>query len=152
MMDFFYADCLKPVLNHTHHWLIVRALPQRSYAAIFILANVPSAPQISLPSQSGHTSPSVAFFVARYSDCFSLSFLHLYFGDCDSGTLFSLLLSAWIFIAASHRVVASFASDDPHSKHVNFMFFFFLHRCDAAYGASKCTFCSSSSQTLNSFF
>ncbi len=124
-MDFFYADCLKPVLNHTHHWLIVRALPQRSYAAIFILANVPSAPQISLPSQSGHTSPSVAFFVARYSDCFSLSFLHLYFGDCDSGTLFSLLLSAWIFIAASHRVVASLRATTHIASMLTSCFFFF---------------------------
>ncbi len=48
------------------------------------------------------------------------------------------------FVTASHRVLASIASDDPHSKCVNFMFGFFPHTCGEVYNASKCIFCSSS--------
>ncbi len=36
------------------------------YKSDFILTNAPSAPQIYLPSRSGHISPSVAIFLARF--------------------------------------------------------------------------------------
>ncbi len=49
---------------------------------LLILANAPSAPQISLHSRSGHISPSVAIFLARFR--FSQDFLNLHFGDCSS--------------------------------------------------------------------
>ncbi len=75
--------------------------------------NVLSAPQISLPSRSGHISPSVAVFLARYSDCFFAEPLHLHFDNCNCGT-FSSRWSAWIFGCASRCVLASIASDDPH--------------------------------------
>ncbi len=76
-------------------------------------ANALSAPQISLPSRSGHISPSVQFFLARYSDSFFAEILHLHFGDCNCG-MFSSRWSAWIFVAASRCVLASIVSDDPH--------------------------------------
>ncbi len=103
------------------HCLMVWALPQRSSVTIQILSNAPSAHQVSLPSWSGHCSPSV--FLAQYSDCFSLSFLHLHFRDCVNGTLFSLWWSVLEFRYCQPPCSRFIACDDPHSKCVKCLVF-----------------------------
>ncbi len=109
----------------------------RSYITILILANSPSAPQISLPSQSGHISPSVADFLARYSDSFLLIFF-----ICTSATAIVERCSPRGGVhgfstlpAASHRVSSSASLQaTTHTVNVltfvNFMFGLFTHmRC-----------------------
>ncbi len=105
---------------------------------LLILANAPSAPQISLPSRSGHISPSVAIFLSRFRS-FLLGFLRLHFGDCNSGTLFSLRWSAMEYRRCQPPCSRFIASDDPHSKCVKCMGF--SHARKAVFCISKCKFC-----------
>ncbi len=72
--------------------------------------------------------PFCSVFSGPIFGLFFAELLHLHFGNCNCGTMFSSRWSAWIFVTASHRVLASIASDDPHSKRVNFMFGVFLTR------------------------
>ncbi len=69
---------------------------------LLILANAPSAPQISLPSRSGHISPSVAISIVFSWDFFV----------CTSTTAVVELCSPcgevpWSIVAVSRRVLAS---------------------------------------------
>ncbi len=93
------------------HWLVARK-PALTYSRPhLILANAPSAPQISLPSRSGHTSPSVAIFLAQSS--IIRGFLHFHFGDCISGTLFSSRWSAMEYRRCQPPCARFITSDDP---------------------------------------
>ncbi len=121
------------------HWLMAR-MPSSTFSRRFlILANAPSAPQISLPSRSGHISPSVAIFLARFR-LFSQDFLCLHFGDCRNRTLFSLQWSAMDYRHCQSPCSSFIASDDPHSKCVKCIGF--LNALEAVSGISKCKFCS----------
>ncbi len=84
---------------------MARMLSSTFLRLLLILANAPSAPQISLPSRSGHISPSVAIFLARFRSLL-LGFLRLHFGDCSSGTLFSLGEVPWSIVAVNRHVLA----------------------------------------------
>ncbi len=115
---------------------MARKLPLTYSRRQLILANAPSAPQISLPSRSGHTSPSVAVFLAQFSI--------VDFSICTSATASAELCSPrgevpWNIGVVNRRVLAFIASDDPHSKCVNFLGF--SHACEAVYGISKFKFC-----------
>ncbi len=89
------------------HWLIVR-MPSATFLRLLLkLANVPSAPQISLPSRSGHISPSAAIFLAQFR---SLS--KDFSSFCTSATAVVELCSPcgevpWNIVAISLRVLAS---------------------------------------------
>ncbi len=63
--------------------------PRHPHVVFLYWRNAPSAPQISLPSQNGHISPSVVISIVLFKD-----FSSLHFGDCSSGTPFSLRWSA----------------------------------------------------------
>ncbi len=113
------------------HWLMARMLPLTFLKSYLILANTPSAPQISLPSWSGHISHSCC----DPSDPISINFLGFLF-ICTSATTVTELCSPRSEYPPSARFIAS---DDPHSKYVKCMGF--LHAREVVYGVSKCTFC-----------
>ncbi len=74
------ADCLKPLLNHANS-LADGVTPPLTYSRRqLILANAPSAPQISLPSPSGHTALLLRFFWPNITS--RTRILHLQLGDC----------------------------------------------------------------------
>ncbi len=102
------------------HWLMARMPPSMFLKSYLVLANTPSAPQISLPSWSGHVSPSCC----DPSDPISIDFLGL-LSICTSATAVAELCSP--------------CSEYPHSKYVKCMGF--SHAREAVYGVSKFTFC-----------
>ncbi len=59
------ANYRQPMTSYLAH-TPMRTCGCIEYKSDFILTNAPSAPQISLPSRSGHISPSVAIFLARF--------------------------------------------------------------------------------------
>ncbi len=115
------------------HWLMARMSYSTFLRRLLMLANALSAPQISLPSRSGHISPSVAIFLARFWIIF-LGILHLHFNDCGSGTLFSLRWSAIEYCRCQPPCSCFIVSDDPHSKCVKCMGF--SHACEAVHEMS----------------
>ncbi len=117
-----------------------RCHPRCPHAISLYWRNAPFAPQIYLPSRSSHISPSVtlAFFWPDF-DRFTLAFLHLHFGDCSSGTTFSLRWSAMEYRHCQPPFSCFITSDNPHSKCVKCMGF--SHAREAVFGISKCTFC-----------
>ncbi len=76
---------------------------RRSYVAFFILVNAPSAPQISLPSRSGHISPSVVIFLARFWLVFSWDFFVL----TSATAVVPRSEVPWSIVAVSRHVLTS---------------------------------------------
>ncbi len=65
--------------------------------------------------------------------------IHLHFGDCLSGTLFSSRWSAMEFRRCQPPCARFIAREDPHSKCIKCLGF--SHARDAVYGTSKCKIC-----------
>ncbi len=77
-------------------------------------------------------------FFWPHFDRFLRIFLRLLFGNCSSGTPFSLWWSAMEYCRCQPPCSCFIASDDPHSKCVQFMGF--SHAREAVFGNSKCKF------------
>ncbi len=65
--------------------------------------------------------------------------IHLHFGDCLSGTLFSSWWSAMEYRRCQPPCARFIAREDPHSKCIKCLGF--SHARDAVYGTSKCKIC-----------
>ncbi len=65
--------------------------------------------------------------------------IHLHFGDCLSGTLFSSRWSAMEFRRCMPPCTRFIAREDPHSKCI--LCLGFSHACEAVYGTSNCKIC-----------
>ncbi len=121
------------------HWLIVR-MPSATFLRLLLkLANVPSAPQISLPSRSGHISPSAAIFLAQFR---SLS--KDFSSFCTSATAVVELCSPcgevpWNIVAISLRVLASSRATTLRVSVLNIWVFSQTH--EAVFGILKCNIC-----------
>ncbi len=92
--------------------------------------NAPSAPQISLPSRSGHISPSVAIFLARFWLFYS-GFFFVALRRLQQWNPFSLRWSAMEYHRCQPPCSRFIASDDPHSKCVKCMDFSHAHEAVA---------------------
>ncbi len=75
-------------------------------------------------------------FVVAISDPTTFAIIHLHFGDCLSGTLFSSRWSAMEFRRCQPPCARFIAREDPHSKCLGFS-----HAREAVYGTSKCKIC-----------
>ncbi len=104
-------------------------------------------------TSSGHTgeraihSSDFSAFTKR-SHCPSLlrfltqlpfAIIHLHFGDCLSGTLFSSRWSAMEFRRCQPPCARFIAREDPHSKCIKCLGF--SHAREVVYGTSKCKIC-----------
>ncbi len=78
-------------------------------------------------------------FVVAISDPTTFAIIHLHFGDCLSGTLFSSRWSAMEFRRCQPPCARFIAREDPHSKCIKCLGF--SHAREAVYGTSKCKIC-----------
>ncbi len=78
-------------------------------------------------------------FVVAISDPTTLAIIHLHFGDCLSGTLFSSRWSAMEFRRCQPPCTRFIAREDPHSKCIKCLGF--SHAREVVYGTSKCKIC-----------
>ncbi len=86
-----------------------------------------------------HEAVTLPFVVAISDPTTTLVIIHLHFGDCLSGTLFSSRWSAMEFRRCQPACVRFIAREDPHSKCIKCLGF--SHAREAVYGTSKCKIC-----------
>ncbi len=86
-----------------------------------------------------HEAVTLPFVVAIFWPNLSSAIIHLHFGDCLSGTLFSSRWSAMEFCRCQPPCARFIAREDPHSKCIKCLGF--SHARDAVYGTSKCKIC-----------
>ncbi len=86
-----------------------------------------------------HEAVTLPFVVAIFWPNLSSAIIHLHFGNCLSGTLFSSRWSAMEFRRCQPLCVHFIAREDPHSKCIKCLGF--SHTRDAVYGTSKCKIC-----------
>ncbi len=116
--------CLKPYRITSIHWLMAwmpswTFLYHHPYTGELTICSTDFSAFTKWPYQPFCCGFSGPIFRQFFADL-----LHLHFGDCDSGTMFSSWWSAWIFDTASCQppcfILRFIASNDPHSKRVNF--------------------------------
>ncbi len=86
-----------------------------------------------------HEVVILPFVVAIFWPNLSSAIIHLHFGDCLSGTLFSSRWSAMEFRRCQPPCGRFIAREDPHSKCIKCLGF--SHARDAVYETSKCKIC-----------
>ncbi len=86
-----------------------------------------------------HEAVTLPFVVAISDPTYLSAIIHLHFGDCLSGTLFSSRWSAMEFRGCQPPCARFIAREDPHSKCIKCLGF--SHARDAVYGTSKCKIC-----------
>ncbi len=86
-----------------------------------------------------HEAVTLPFVVAISDPTTTLAIIHLHFGDCLSGTLFSSRWSAMEFRRCQPPCARFIAREDPHSKCIKCLGF--SHAREAVYGTSKCKIC-----------
>ncbi len=86
-----------------------------------------------------HEAVTLPFVVAISDPTYLFAIIHLHFGDCLSGTLFSSRWSAMKFRRCQPPCARFIAREDPHSKCIKCLGF--SHARDAVYGTSKCKIC-----------
>ncbi len=86
-----------------------------------------------------HEAVTLPFVVAISDPTTTLAIIHLHFGDCLSGTLFSSRWSAMEFRRCIPPCARFIAREDPHSKCI--LCLGFSHAREAVYGTSKCKIC-----------
>ncbi len=86
-----------------------------------------------------HEAVTLPFVVAISDPTTTLAIIHLHFGDCLSGTLFSSRWSAMEFRRCQPPCVRFIALEDPHTKCI--LCLGFSHAREAVYGTSKCKIC-----------
>ncbi len=86
-----------------------------------------------------HEAVTLPFVVAIFWPNLHSTIIHLHFGDCLSGTLFSSRWSAMEYRRCQPLCARFIAREDPHSKCIKCLGF--SHARDAVYGISKCKFC-----------
>ncbi len=86
-----------------------------------------------------HEAVTLPFVVAISDPTTTLAIIHLHFGDCLSGTLFSSRWSAMEFRRCIPPCACFIAREDPHSKCI--LCLGFSHAREAVYGTSKCKIC-----------
>ncbi len=89
-----------------------------------------------------HEAVTLPFVVAISDPTYLFAIIHLHFGDCLSGTLFSSRWSAMEFRRCQPPCARFIAREDPHSKCIKCIKCLgFSHARDAVYGTSKCKIC-----------
>ncbi len=83
-----------------------------------------------------HEAVTLPFVVAIFWPKLISAIIHLHFGDCLSGTLFSSWWSAMEYRRCQPPCARFIAREDPHSKCIKCLGF--SHARDAVYGTSKC--------------
>ncbi len=86
-----------------------------------------------------HEAVTLPFVVAISDPTTTLAIIHLHFGDCLSGTLFSSRWSAMEFRCCQPPCARFIAREDPHSKCIKCLGF--SHAREVVYGTSKCKIC-----------
>ncbi len=86
-----------------------------------------------------HEAVTSPFVVAISDPITTLAIIHLHFGDCLSGTLFSSRWSAMEFRRCMPPCTRFIAREDPHSKCI--LCLGFSHAREAVYGTSNCKIC-----------
>ncbi len=86
-----------------------------------------------------HEAVTLPFVVAISDPITTLAIIHLHFGDCPSGTLFSSRWSAMEFRRCKPPCTRFIAREDPHSKCI--LCLGFSHAREAVYGTSNCKIC-----------
>ncbi len=86
-----------------------------------------------------HEAVTLPFVVAISDPTTTLAIIHLHFGDCLSGNLFSSRWSAMEFRRCQPPCARFIAREDPHSKCIKCLGF--SHAREAVYGTSKCKIC-----------
>ncbi len=86
-----------------------------------------------------HEAVTSPFVVAISDPITTLAIIHLHFGDCLSGTLFSSRWSAMEFCRCMPPCTRFIAREDPHSKCI--LCLGFSHAREAVYGTSNCKIC-----------
>ncbi len=86
-----------------------------------------------------HEVVTLPFVVAIFWPNLSSAIIHLHFGDCLSGTLFSSRWSAMEFRRCQPPCAYFIAREVPHSKCIKCLGF--SHARDAVYRTSKCKIC-----------
>ncbi len=86
-----------------------------------------------------HEAVTSPFVVAISDPIITLAIIHLHFGDCLSGTLFSSRWSAMEFRRFMPPCTRFIAREDPHSKCI--LCLGFSHAREAVYGTSNCKIC-----------
>ncbi len=86
-----------------------------------------------------HEAVTLPFVVAISDPTTTLAIIHLHFGDCLSGTLFSSRWSAMEFRRCIPPCVHFIAREDPHSKCI--LCLGFSHAREVVYGTSNCKIC-----------
>ncbi len=119
------------------HWLMAR-MPSSTFLHCLLILRTH---HLLLRFLRLHKAPILTLLLRFFwpdLESFSLDFLRLHFGDCSSGTLFSLWGSAMEYRRCQPSCSRFIASDDPHSKCDKCMGF--LHAREAVCGISKCKF------------
>ncbi len=88
---------------------------------------------------SAFTKRSHCPSLLRFLTQLPFAIIHLHFGDCLSGTLFSSRWSAMEFHRCQPPCACFIAREDPHSKCIKCLGF--SHAREAVYGTSKCKIC-----------
>ncbi len=89
---------------------------------------------------SAFTKRSHCPSLLRFLTQLPFAIIHLHFGDCLSGTLFSSRWSAMEFRRCQPPCARFIAREDPHSKCIKCLGF--SHAREAVYGTSKCKICN----------
>ncbi len=86
-----------------------------------------------------HEAATSPFVVAISYPSNNFAIIHLHFGDCLCGTLFSSRWSAMEFRRCMPPCTRFIAREDPHSKCI--LCLGFSHAREAVYGTSNCEIC-----------
>ncbi len=86
-----------------------------------------------------HEAATSPFVVAISYPSNNIAIIHLHFGDCLCGTLFSSRWSAMEFRRCMPPCTRFIAREDPHSKCI--LYLGFSHAREAVYGTSNCEIC-----------
>ncbi len=86
-----------------------------------------------------HEAATSPFVVAISYPSNNIAIIHLHFGDCLCGTLFSSRWSAMEFRRCMPPCTRFIAREDPHSKCI--LCLGFSHAREAVYGTSNCEIC-----------
>ncbi len=129
------TDVWSPYRITPIHWLIARRHPWRNHVvSLYWRRCHPLLRFLCL-----HEAVTLPFVVAIFWPNLLSVIIHLHFGDCLSGTLFSSRWSAMEYRHCQPPCARFIAREDPHSK--CFKCLGFSHARDTVYGTSKCKIC-----------